>query len=77
MIGVGQWVNVKVPVGAGFSLEDKLARVVYIHEKNRWFMVEVEGTCGKWRECFHLPSTNAPKVPKEPSLNTLKQFRKK
>lgn len=56
MLKVGDTIKVRVPEVLGYRVEYKPARVIYIHRKHGWFMVEIIGKIGKYKTCFRLPT---------------------
>lgn len=59
MLSVGDRVRVNVTIGHGEC--ERTGKVSYIHPSNRWFLVEIRGKIGRYRECYMMPSENAPK----------------
>ena len=57
MLKIGDNIKVRVPEVPGYWVEYKPARVIYIHRKYGWFMVEIRGKGGKYRTCFRLPTS--------------------
>lgn len=56
MLKVGDAIKVKVPEVLGHHVQSMYAKVIYIHRKHGWFMVEIRGKIGKYRTCFRLPA---------------------